>query len=82
MRERAETALQDPKARLERALIEEYLQLHGESLATVSFAAPPQQQLLIQGATQNSASLLDGWLMRVPANHYLKTACRTNVNLF
>jgi hypothetical protein len=50
MRERAETALQDPKARLERALIEEYLQLHGESLATVSFAAPPQQQLLIQAA--------------------------------
>ena len=51
MRARAETALEDPQARLERALIEEFLQSRGQSLATVSFTASPEQQaLLVQAA--------------------------------
>jgi hypothetical protein len=51
MRKRAETALEDPQARLERALIEEFLQTRGQSLATVSFTSPPEQQaLLVQAA--------------------------------
>ena len=48
MRSRAETALEDPQARLERALIEEFLQQRGQSLATVNFRASDQQALLVQ----------------------------------
>ena len=51
MRSRAETALEDPQARLERALIEEFLQQRGQSLATVNFKdSAEQQSLLVQAA--------------------------------
>ena len=51
MRERAETALEDPQARLERALIEEFLEQRGLSLKTVGFKPPSEQQsLLVQAA--------------------------------
>ena len=51
MHTRAETALEDPQARLERALIEEFLQSRGQSLATVSFKPSAEQQaLLVQAA--------------------------------
>jgi hypothetical protein len=51
MRERAETALEDPQARLERALIEEFLEQRGLSLATVSLKPSSEQQaLLVQAA--------------------------------
>ena len=55
MRERAETELEDPEARLERALIEEFLQAHGQSLATVTFKAAPEQRALLAQAAQYAA---------------------------
>ncbi|MGH9373024.1 MAG: hypothetical protein ACRD15_15995 [Vicinamibacterales bacterium] len=58
MRERAETALEDPQAKLERALIEEYLQAHGCSLASVSMKAPGERQALLVQAAQYAAERL------------------------
>jgi hypothetical protein len=55
MHERAETALEDPQARLERALIEEYLQQRGCSLATVSMRAPGERRRLLEEAAQYAA---------------------------
>jgi hypothetical protein len=55
MRERAETALEDPQGKLERALIEEYLQQRGCSLATVSMRAPGERQQLLADAAQHAA---------------------------
>ncbi len=55
MRERAETALEDPQARLERALIEEYLQERGCSLSTVSLKSPGEQKSLRVQAAQYAA---------------------------
>jgi hypothetical protein len=55
MHERAETALEDPEARLERALIEEFLQARGYSLATVSFKVPAEHQQLLAQAAQYAA---------------------------
>jgi hypothetical protein len=55
MRERAETALEDPQAHLERALIEEFLQARGHSLATVTFKAPSEQRALLAQAAQYAA---------------------------
>jgi hypothetical protein len=52
MRERAERALEDPQAQLERAFIEEYLQQRGCSLATVSAKAPAERQDLLARAAQ------------------------------
>jgi hypothetical protein len=54
MRERAETALEDPQAKLERALIDEYLQERGRSFATISVSAPGDRKLLAQ-ATEYAA---------------------------
>jgi hypothetical protein len=52
MRERAERALEDPQAQLERAFIEEYLQQRGCSLATLSSKPPAERQELMIHATQ------------------------------
>lgn len=55
MRERAETELQDPQGKLERALIEEYLRQHGCSLDTVSMKAPGERRRLLAEAAQHAA---------------------------
>ena len=55
MRERPETALEDPQARLERALIEEFLQARGCSLAMVTFTSPSEYQPLLAQAAQYAA---------------------------
>ena len=55
MHERAETALEDPEARLERALIEEFLQARGYSLATVNFRSPAEHRTLLAQAAQYAA---------------------------
>ena len=52
MRERAETSIEDPEARLERAFIEEYLQERGCSLATIGSKPPAEQRLLLTQASQ------------------------------
>jgi hypothetical protein len=58
MRERAETELEDPQARLELALIEEFLQSRGQSLAAVK-AAPEQRALLVQAAQYAAVRLAE-----------------------
>jgi hypothetical protein len=55
MRERAETALEDPQAKLERALIEEFLQTQGCSLSSVSLKSPGERQALLVQAAQYAA---------------------------
>jgi len=52
MRERAETSLEDPEARLERAFIEEFLQERGCSLSTIGTKPPAEQRLLLTQASQ------------------------------
>jgi hypothetical protein len=58
MRQRAETSLDDPQARLERALIEEYLQEHGCSLSTVNARPAAEQHLLLRQASQYAVGRL------------------------
>jgi hypothetical protein len=58
MRERAETELEDPQARLELALIEEFLQARGQSLAKVK-AAPEQRALLVEAAQYAAVRLAE-----------------------
>ena len=55
MRERAETPLDDPQAQLERALIDEFLQKHGCSLATVNLKPPTERRNLLTQASQYAA---------------------------
>lgn len=55
MRERAEQALEDPQAQLEKALIDEYLKERGCSLADVSMRTPGEQQALLAAAAQYAA---------------------------
>jgi hypothetical protein len=52
MRERAETALDDPQARLERALIDEFLNARGCTLSTVGQKPPAERHALLTQATQ------------------------------
>ena len=52
MRQRAETSLEDPQARLERALIEEYLQERGCSLSTMNARPAGEQRVLLRQASQ------------------------------
>ena len=52
MRQRAETSLEDPQARLERALIEEYLQERGCSLSTMNTRPVGEQRSLLRQASQ------------------------------
>ena len=51
MWERAETPLEDPQAQLERALIDEFLQTHGCSLATVNGKPPGERTNLLRQAS-------------------------------
>jgi len=51
MRERAETPLEDPQAQLERAFIDEFLQRHGCSLATVNLKPPDEREELLRQAS-------------------------------
>ncbi len=55
MRERAETPLEDPQAQLERALIDEFLQKHGCTLATVNLKPAPERRDLLTQASQYAA---------------------------
>jgi hypothetical protein len=59
MRERAETKLEDPQAKLERTFIEEYLKERGRSLSTVSMSAPGDRQLLTQAAEYAAVRLAE-----------------------
>jgi hypothetical protein len=58
MRERAETSLEDPQAKLERALIEEYLKERGCSLATVNTKPPTEGKALLAQASLYAAGRL------------------------
>jgi hypothetical protein len=51
LRERAETALEDPQAQLERALIDEFLQKYGCNLATVDLKPPAERRSLLRQAS-------------------------------
>jgi hypothetical protein len=55
MRERAETALEDPQAQLERALIEEFLQKHGCTLTTVDLKPVAERSSLLRQASLYAA---------------------------
>jgi hypothetical protein len=55
MPERAETPLEDPQARLERALIDEYLQGRGCTLSTVGLRPPDERRQLLTQAAQYAA---------------------------
>lgn len=58
MRERAETSLDDPQARLERALIDEYLQERGCTLATVDSRPANERMALLTQASLYAAGRL------------------------
>ena len=58
MRQRAETSLEDPQARLERALIEQYLQERGCSLSTMNTKSAGEQRALLSQASQYAAGRL------------------------
>jgi hypothetical protein len=55
MPERAETPIQDPQARLERALIDEFLRQHGCDLATVDLKPPGERRELLVQASLHAA---------------------------
>jgi hypothetical protein len=55
MRERAETPLEDPQAQLERALIDEFLQKHGCTLATLNLKPPGERGNLLKQASLYAA---------------------------
>jgi hypothetical protein len=58
MHERAETALEDPQARLERALIDEFLKARGCTLSTVGQKPAAERQALLTQATRYAAGRL------------------------
>jgi len=58
MRERAETALEDPQARLERALIDEFLRARGCSLSTVDQKPIAEREALLRQAAGYAAGRL------------------------
>ena len=58
MRERAETALQDPQAGLERALIDEFLTARGSSLSTIDQKPTEERLALLRQATEYAAGRL------------------------
>ena len=58
MRERAETSLEDPQARLERTFIDQYLQERGCSLKTVDQRPPEERHTLLVQASQYAAGRL------------------------
>jgi hypothetical protein len=52
MGQRAETPLEDPQARLERALISEYLASRGCDLTTIDSKPPDERRALLEQATR------------------------------
>lgn len=52
MRERAETALEDPQAGLERALIDEFLTSRGSSLSTIQQQPTEEGRALLRQAME------------------------------
>ena len=56
MRERAETALEDPQARLETALMDEFLQTRGCTLSTVGQKPLVERQALLAQATHTRSA--------------------------
>lgn len=58
MRERAETTLDDPQGRLERALIDEFLSTRGCTLSTVGQKPLAERDALLTEATQYAAGRL------------------------
>lgn len=58
MAQRAEVALADPQARLERALIEQYLQERGCSLSTMKAKSAGEQRALLGQASLYAAGRL------------------------
>ena len=58
MAQRAEVALADPQARLERALIEQYLQERGCSLSTMHAKSAGEQRALLSQASLYAAGRL------------------------
>ena len=58
MNQRAETSLEDPEAKLERALIEEYLQERGCSLSTIGSKPTAEQRVLLTQASQYAVGRL------------------------
>lgn len=58
MRERAETALEDPQGHLERALIDEFLNARGCTLSTVDQRPAAEQQALLAQATSYAVGRL------------------------
>ena len=58
MAERAETSLEDPQARLERALIDQFLMERGSSLATVGGQPQAEQKRLMTQASLYAAGRL------------------------
>jgi hypothetical protein len=55
MPERAEVPLEEPQARLERALIEEFLHDHGCDLSTVDLKPPAERRELLVRASLYAA---------------------------
>ena len=55
MAPRAETPLDDPQARLERALISEYLSTRGCDLGTIDLKPPAERRELMRQASQYAA---------------------------
>jgi hypothetical protein len=63
MSQRAETALEDPMGRLERALIDEFLTAQGCTLSTVQQKPATERQALLRQAAQYA----DGRLAEIEA---------------
>ena len=60
MPERAETPLEEPQARLERALIDEYLKDRGCDLSTVDLRPPDERrELLVQASLYAAVRLTE-----------------------
>lgn len=58
MRERAESPLEDPQARLERSLIDEFLKARGCTLSTVGQKSVTERHALLTQATQYAVERL------------------------
>ena len=76
MRQRAESSLEDPQARLERALIEEYLQERGCSLATMNSKPAGEQRALLGEASRYAAGRLAEIDARAAYIHEIHDAAR------
>ena len=73
---RAETSLEDPQARLERALIEQYLQEQGCSLSTMKGRPAREQQALLSRASSYAAGRMAEIDARAAYVHQIHDASR------